>query len=436
MRRTTGFIHSRDFVVYGPMMHFRFHLVLLAALAIVVGFGSSRLEAQPGRRSSRNRNNSFDAKAFLQRLDLNRNKYLDPTESRGQTQQLLQKFGLDPNRSHKIDTIVDLINNKGKNSDQADSKDANRKVPGFGVDSELVGIPDFSPTGEERMSLAAMRTRFGDNVMAQVDRTMRRYDADKSGILEPAEVQRARWRNPSAAESDTNQDGNLSRLELCYRYYEREQAAINRKSSPGARSTNNSRGSTVARNRSSTSAGRGGQSTANRRSGSYSRRANSSAANSKRKAFNSGNDAYDRYAEGLLKNYDKDKDRKLSKAELKEMRRPPENADRNRDGFVDKDELVASIMRKSGVSPDQTASSSGARSPGKSGSRADRLRRPANASYNQADSIFGGKDLNNDRQLQMAEFTDDWDEEAVSEFEEKDANDDGVITEKEWQGGS
>jgi Ca2+-binding EF-hand superfamily protein len=61
-----------------------------------------------------------------------------------------------------------------------------------------------------------------------------------------------------------------------------------------------------------------------------------------------GGDAYKRYAEGLIKSYDKNKDGLLSKEELKNMRSPPKDADKNLDGYVDKHELIDSVMNRSG----------------------------------------------------------------------------------------
>ena len=59
-----------------------------------------------------------------------------------------------------------------------------------------------------------------------------------------------------------------------------------------------------------------------------------------------GQDAYERYAEGLLKTYDKNKDGYLNKSEIEEMRRPPKNADKNRDGRVSREELIESLIGK------------------------------------------------------------------------------------------
>ena len=54
--------------------------------------------------------------------------------------------------------------------------------------------------------------------------------------------------------------------------------------------------------------------------------------------------AYERYADGLLKNYDKDSDGFLNSKELKAMRRPPKKAaDTDGDGKISKLELMASF---------------------------------------------------------------------------------------------
>ncbi|MEM9411134.1 MAG: hypothetical protein AAGA30_08480, partial [Planctomycetota bacterium] len=282
---------------------------------------------------------------------------------------------------------------------------------------------------EERMSDAAMRTKFGQSIMAQVDRTMTRYDRDKNGLIDPKEQTRTRWTNPSADESDTNKDKNLSRLELAYRYKKREEEALKRSRKKNASRSSTSRTSKIAK---SSKASTSKNSASRYRNSRYSSSTtNKSSSSSERKGFNTGSDAYKRYAEGLLKNYDKNKDGRLSKKELEEMRRPPKNADTNGDGYIDKNELISSVNRKSTSKSSEGSSSSSAKSKVLDGKRRDPKK-----SYNERDTIFGGKDTNNDRQLQMKEFADsqDWNEELVAEFKEKDFNGDGVITESEWVG--
>ena len=53
---------------------------------------------------------------------------------------------------------------------------------------------------------------------------------------------------------------------------------------------------------------------------------------------------YLKYTESLIKKYDKDRDSKLSKAEVENMRRPLTGADQNKDGFLTKTEIARAIL--------------------------------------------------------------------------------------------
>ena len=71
---------------------------------------------------------------------------------------------------------------------------------------------------------------------------------------------------------------------------------------------------------------------------------------------NDGQTRYQRYARGLMSQYDSDKDGKLSQDELRKMRRPPTGADANKDGFITESELVGVLSganRRSSASSDQ-----------------------------------------------------------------------------------
>ena len=50
-------------------------------------------------------------------------------------------------------------------------------------------------------------------------------------------------------------------------------------------------------------------------------------------------DRYRQYAKGMFKVYDTNKDSQLDKEELKQMRRPPKQADANEDGAITFDEI-------------------------------------------------------------------------------------------------
>lgn len=430
------------------------HVVLLLCLIAVTSSVLLVEEATAQRRSGSSRG-SFDVGMILKTIDTNKNGIMEPSEMAGRTKEFVRRAGLDPNRAHAISTITQKLNEK-KNAKDTKAKTTNgsgtveRNVPGFGIDREAPFVPDFSPSGEERMSLAAMKRKFSASVMSQVERTFTRYDKDKNGLIDGTEQTRTRWTNPSASESDTNSDGSLSMLEMAYRYKNREDEALNKGGKPRTSSVNRSSRSPKSAQEatekykyvsgrssrsSSTKSSRTSRSTRSGRGNPI--RSESSSARLAKSGFSSGNDAYRRYADGLIKNYDKDGDKRLSKEEVKEMRRPLKNADTNKDGYIDKNEMVASVTRRSG-GDSKADTSKEAKSSSKSRSKSkvlDSKRRSASKAYNSGDSIFGGKDINSDRQLQMYEFASDWDDKTVDEFKTKDLNDDGVITEEEWKNG-
>lgn len=436
----------------------KFALLHVFAFCLFAVGVSETVEAQRGRRGG---GSQFNVASILKQIDANKNGVLEPSEMAGRTKEFVRRAGLDPNRAHAIATITNKLENKKTDNNTEGSSNASveRKVPGFGVDRDPPDIRDFSPTGEERMSVEAMNKRFGQSIMNNVDRTMTRYDKDKNGLIDGTEQKRTRWDNPSLEESDKNNDGNLSRLELAYRYKEREDKALNRgrstssstasletrgvrrsnstqssRATTSSRSSRSSRATATSTARGTTSSRSRGRSDSRRSSSYRGRSRGDTASSSKSAGFSKGSDAYRRYAEGLIKNYDKNGDKKLSKEEMSEMRRPVKDADTNKDGFVDQNELVASVTKKSGK---DGAGSDDSKSVKKSSSRSkvlDSKRRSARKSYNSSDNVFGGKDANGDGQLQMVEFADEWDDGKVDDFKAKDRNDDGVITEKEWHG--
>ena len=152
---------------------------------------------------------------LVRQLDTNKNGYIDPSEMKGTAKKYAERGGLDMRRSQKISKVVEVVRSRGKKPKEKKKTTTERKVPGFSVEPpERLGVPDFSPSGEERMTLDMMKRKFSSSVMSQVERTMSRNDKNKTGILEPEEIARSRWSNPTWQESDTNKDKKLSRLEL------------------------------------------------------------------------------------------------------------------------------------------------------------------------------------------------------------------------------
>ena len=197
--------------------------LILTTACLSISLVTDTLQAQ--RNSARKSKQAAAIELAIRQMDNNKNGYIDPQEMKGVARTYSERSGLDLKRSQQISKVVTAVRNKGrKPKDKGDKTD--RKVPGFAIDPpERLGVPDFSPSGEERMTVDMMKRKFTASVMSQVERTMTRNDKNKSGLLETDEIAKSRWSNPTWQESDTNKDNKLSRLELAYRYQKREEDA-------------------------------------------------------------------------------------------------------------------------------------------------------------------------------------------------------------------
>ncbi|MEE2826539.1 MAG: hypothetical protein VYE64_07925 [Planctomycetota bacterium] len=404
---------------------------------------------------------------YLKRLDRNESQVLELDEMSDRTKRWLGGLGLDTSRPIKLSTAMRSVDSDKAAKAKAERRkqlEANRLVPGFGVEKEssedVVPVPDFSGTAP--IAPGSLEEKYGKGVMQQVNSTLERYDTNKSGTLNSQEIAAARWGRPTPQESDTNKDGRLTRSELAERYAARSRSSSSRSSSSK---------SDESKDRDSSSSRRSSSRDSDSRSSSRSSSSRSSGGNdlksrmerydsevksryekdkpgseksgqSKSNAYNSGSDRYKRYADALLKQYDKDKDNKLSKAEVKSMRRPPSQADSNGDGMITRDELIEAISNpkssssSSSSSEERTSrSSSRSRFSDRSRSSSDSRSSSSSSSRSSSKSVsFSGNDTNKDGQLQMHEYAKDWDAETLEEFKRKDKNNDGIITRSEWTG--
>ena len=394
----------------------------------------------------------------LNRLDDNDNQVLELNEMSDRTKGWLRGLGLDTSRPVKVSSVMRKVDSDKATKAKIEKRkqmDANRLVPKFGVeDSSEAGaalVPDFSDAAP--ISPGSLEEKYGKKIMSQVDSVLQRYDTNKSGTLNSQEIAAARWGRPTPQDSDTNKDGRLTRSELAERYVAR--AASSRKSSSDSSKkedlkeksrTSSSRSSS--RESSSRSKSRSGGSDLQSRMDKYQSKvdekydksASEEKSSSKDSSYNSGNDRYKRYADALLKQYDKDKDNRLSKSEVKAMRRPPSEADSNGDGMISRDELIDSIAnpksssRSSSSEEKSTRSSSRSRfsSRSREGSDSDDSKSSSRSSSSRVS--FSGNDTNKDGQLQMHEFAREWDSDTLEDFKKKDKNGDGIITRAEWTG--
>ncbi len=393
----------------------------------------------------------FDFSSYLTRLDTNKNGQLDPSEISGRTESWLKREGYDVSKPISVKKIVEKATedrerrDSGRDRDRrSESSKVTLKVPAFGATESP--IPAFGPS-----DVAPLAARFSDSVNKQVDETLGRYDRNNNGMLDRDELERARWGSPRPEESDTNGDGRLSRTELANRYYVREQYSRESESKTSSSSrdsdsrsdsrsrysssrSSDDRGGSTYSSRSPSSSSRSGSSSS--RSSYTPSRSSSSSASPSSSSSSTSRDKYASYAESLIKNYDEDKDGKLSKDEVKKMRRPPVGADQDNDGTITKDELIDSLSGANKASKDESdsdsKSDSSAEKKSYTSSRSSSGSSRSSSSRSRSSSSFSGLDANEDNQVQMHEFSEEWDDKKVEEFYEKDKNGDGVITLREW----
>jgi len=159
---------------------------------------------------------------------------------------------------------------------------------------------------------------------------------------------------------------------------------------------------------------------------------------------------YRKYAESLLRQYDKNKNGVLEKDEWMQMRGNWRDADTNGDGVITLDELTAKLANysqsgsttsSSGSSGSSAPSATSASSPGGSGSssagrdsaprKSYRFLSPQERLPRGLPEWFLRKDADGDGQVTMAEYSQVWSEAMAREFAKYDLNGDGVITPEE-----
>jgi Ca2+-binding EF-hand superfamily protein len=424
-------------------------LLLVTFVADSWGQGSER----GGRR--REGRGDFDAGEFMARLDLNKNGTLEGAELSERTKGFLQRLDIEVGDTVVIADVIKKMEEKRSGRDSsstassappsnpvpaasnpimnAPSASASpgyvRKVPGFDAPlPQAAAAPKFGASA----TTSKIYSQYSDSVREQVENALRRYDKNGDGILDAEEIKAGRWGSPTSEESDTNRDGSLSRDELANRYFQREQAAIVATSPVVPANTGRASGGGREPDRQAPAAQ---NQTANAGSPTAPVAAVSNAGRS------GTGTSYRDYASGLVQKYDENKDGQLDKDEMKKMRRAPPNSDRNNDGLVTLSELSEAFEEqdknpkststaapasgeKAGSEKAGTEKASGnSRTDRNSSGSSSRERSPSTENFS-----VGAFDKNNDGQVQMWEFAEDWTEENLEKFRKLDKNNDGIIS--------
>ena len=462
---------------------FRFAALCCVATAVVAA--TSQLRAQPP---------MFDPGEMIKRMDDNDNGQIDPSEMEGRARGFLESIACDNNldlsKPIPNDKLRDIMKARfqggGSSRSSGGSSSSRSAAPAPAVKTFGVSTTGPTPTvlgfGDSAGadSWDALKSRYDPKVIERTEDSMRRYDRNQDGVLDAQELKENRWDSGHPLDFDKNRDGKIQRNEMAERYKQRYSSGYydNRGGDRGpygggppggfngppptismssSSSSGSSRGPTPP-----TSSGSGGSGSSSSSSGSSSgSKPSSSGSSGGSGSGGAPDDRMMKYADGLLKQYDSNKDGTLQREEWSKMRSESQKADRDGNGLITKEELAAQLADyskgRSGGSSSGSSSSSNSGSTGSSYSRSSssgsrysssgssasrssgsvktyRFLSPAERLPSGLPDWFTRNDADGDGQIAMAEFSTSWDDQKAAEFTRWDRNGDGVITPKEALG--
>ncbi|GIW96243.1 MAG: hypothetical protein KatS3mg110_4284 [Pirellulaceae bacterium] len=278
---------------------------------------------------------------FLQRFDRNGNGILEPDETEGRARFFLERMtsgisGVDLDRPIPIDRLARALErmrdersrgesrgDREANSASSSGSGAEPLVPGFDIVIDLPPVPGFGSDA------AAVLVKIEEGDRRQAEERMRRYDRNVDGFLSKEELQEGRW-SDDPMQYDRNRDGRLSVDELAMRYARRR---INEASSRSTSSNNSSSAQKPAQKFYIPSSS----------SGSGSGAGTSGAASN----GNPPDERAVRVAEFMMRRMDANGNGRLERDEWGEMIGDGSSFDLNRDGVIDRDEMVRAITARS-----------------------------------------------------------------------------------------
>jgi subtilisin-like proprotein convertase family protein len=288
--------------------------------------------------------------------------------------------GIDLNRANSITRLEEAArryfdSRSRVSSSNNETSQVSSTIKGFEPDDSRTVVPEFGST--------QLRYPYTKNHLNDAQELLGRYDRNRDAVLTFDEIDPSRWRGPTPQECDLDRDGKLTLVELAQRYSRREaldkQAEIIRQFAAIQSQSASSMASTVGPRldeRGSYERGPRGASQADR--------------GSRALGFS------------VIERFDSNKNGTLEPREMASVGIDIAKADYNRDGRVDRNELGDYLFQE--------------------------MEREGNDMSELLPTWFFERDLNDDGQIEMAEFTDQWDSDKTAEFGMYDSNADGIIT--------
>ncbi len=314
---------------------------------------------------------------WISRIDANKNGYIEPSEidsrARGFLDRFARDYGINLSRPVPVRRLEDAARRyfESRSGDSSSEPTSVSNIKGFGPDPQQAVVPEFGTP--------VIKYPYTSVDLTQADETLERYDRDQNGYLDLAEAQRARWRGQTPEESDLNGDGRLNRQELAQRFARErileQQAAL-----------------TLSLPSPSPAASTGRRESASTNSATSTIRRRTRGADRGSRAL----------AQSIVERYDQNRNGLLEPREMASAGLDVAKADYNRDGTVDQNELTEFLFLE--------------------------MESQGNDLSELLPTWFFERDRNADKQIEMAEFADEWTAAAADEFASYDANGDGIIT--------
>ena len=350
---------------------------------------------------------------YLKSADKNLDGIIEPGEMPTPVKHYLESKGRSTNSRMKISDILRIVPKKQQpaspnSSYFKSSKPGDLKVPKFGVEaSKKTGLQTFAPVTET--------IQYSKAVISKAQRILRKYDRDGSNFLEPEEISRGNWGAPEIYSHDKNGDRRLSLTELQDRYHlrniiQQKEQQIQKVQEELSKSTSSEGGGLR---------GKAGRQTFNGRQRFPSRESFDSnrfrSEVTTKKTDGSSASDYANYVMKYIVVKDTNKNGMIDGDEMDKVR-SPSKYDTNGDGKIERQEMIAALTKSSK----------------KSASKSNSSKTSGSLSSRKSSSPFGKLDTNNDRLVQMHEFSKKWTAKKLDEFLAKDTNGDGVISPSEW----